>query len=288
MFHDLDDALRKLLSDPAMAAASMVPPLNELLGAEKSFVTPDKDFGAALTGPTVSLFLYEVKEDRALRDPTPRLERSASGFVRRPPLLRVDCCYLVTAWATAGGAVRVRDEHRLLGETLLWLSRFPIVPDVYLVGGGLQDSEYAPPTMVAQTHDETNMGQFWTALGTPPRPAFDLTVTIALDLGVSEEGPLVTTRSSDVHPAVGAPPERLTQIGGRVVSAAGAAVADAVVDLLDLDRRTTSAADGRFTFPRVSVGSHTIRVVATGFQPRTQPLVVPGVPEVYDVTLNPL
>src|SRR5262249_45523308 len=134
MFQDLDAALRALLSDPAMVGSTMVPPLTALLGAEKSFVTPDKDFGPALTGPTVSLFLYEVKEDRALRDPTPRLEKSANGFVRRPPLLRLDCCYLVTAWAPGTGAVRVRDEHGLLAETLRWLSRFPAIPDVYLAG----------------------------------------------------------------------------------------------------------------------------------------------------------
>ena len=42
---------------------------------------------------------------------------------------------------------------------------------------------------------------WWTALGRVPRPAFDLTVTIAVDLGARDEGPLVTTRMSEVRPA---------------------------------------------------------------------------------------
>jgi hypothetical protein len=38
----------------------------------------------------------------------------------------------------------------------------------------------------------------------------------------------------------------------------------------------------------VPAGTHTLRAVAPGFQLKSQPLVVPGRPEDYEITLAPL
>src|SRR5262245_49403028 len=62
-------------------------------------------------------------------------------------------------------------------------------------------------------------------------------------------------------------------------------VADAVVDILDPVLRTRSGSDGRYTFDRVPIGTRTIRAVAIGFQPKTQSLEVPSLPENYDINL---
>src|SRR5215813_12161231 len=107
--------------------------LKNLKNAVKSFLTPDKSFGPTLTKPTVNLFLYETKENRQLRDPEPIVERVGASFVQRPPPLRVDCCYLVTAWSdpNQAGAVGISEAHQLLAQALLWLSRFPTVPSTY-------------------------------------------------------------------------------------------------------------------------------------------------------------
>src|SRR6266550_6358218 len=127
MFQDLDSTLTAILNDPAMPAS-----LVNLKNADKSFVTPDKNFAPGQK--TVNLFLYEVKENRQLRDPEPIVERVGTTFVQRPPPLRVDCCYLVTTWSSRGGAVGVAEAHELLAQALLWLSRFPTVPSTYLQG----------------------------------------------------------------------------------------------------------------------------------------------------------
>jgi len=68
-------------------------------------------------------------------------------------------------------------------------------------------------------------------------------------------------------------------------------IVSALVDIVDAELRTRTDTEGRYSFPRVPVGPHTIRVVALGFEPQTQPLVVPGrpgQPEDYDITLTPL
>jgi hypothetical protein len=135
---------------------------------------------------------------------------------------------------------------------------------------------------VAQLDPNKSAGDFWFALGISPRPAFYVVVTIAMDLDLTLEGPLVTTRFTNVGE------EQWTQIGGRVVTAGGLGIPDALVDMLDAGLRARSDADGRYSFVRAPLGAHNIRVVATGFQPKTQPLTVPGKPEDYDVTLIPL
>lgn len=277
MFHDLDKTIEKILDDSDAPA--------ELKAAQVSFITPDKNL--PLTGATVDLFLYEVKENRELRDPTPIIEKSGASFVRKEPPLRVDCSYIVTAWSDPNtmGEVKVTEEHRLLAQALLWLSRFPTIPAAKL-HGSLANQLYPPPTMVAQMDPNKNAGDFWFALGIPPRPAFYLVVTITMDLGLQVEGPLVTTRSTEFKPD-GLKQEDWVQVGGRILGA-GQGVADALVDILDAGLRTRSDSEGRYSFVRVPEGAHTIRVVATGFQPKTQPLDVPSLPAEYDVTLTPL
>ena len=61
MFHDLDSTLQAILDDPAAPA--------QLLAADVSFETPEK--GYAPGQPTVNLFLFDVHENRSVRDPVP-------------------------------------------------------------------------------------------------------------------------------------------------------------------------------------------------------------------------
>src|SRR5262252_1280721 len=192
MFQDLDSTLNKILDDETMKGSSFAPPLSELFDADVTFVTPDKNFPASLQKATVNLFLYEVKENRELRDPVPVLEKNGSSFSRRLPPVRIDCSYIVTTWSNQAAAVRVVEEHRLLSQALLWLTRFPTIPVKYLQGG-LVSQPFPLQTIVAQVDANKNAGEFWSALGIPPRPAFYLTVTVALELAVLEQGPLVTT-----------------------------------------------------------------------------------------------
>src|SRR5438874_1895665 len=192
MFQDLDSTLAAILNDAAMPAA-----LVTLRNAAKSFVTPDKSFTPGQ--PTVNLFLYEAKENHRWRDPEPILERVGNSFVQRPPPLRVDCCYLVTTWSPLAGGVGVAEAHRLLAQALLWLSSFPTIPSTYLQGS-LANQLYPPPTLVAQMDGQKNLGEFWFALGIPPRPAFHLTVTIAMELLLLQvDGSLVTTTLTETH-----------------------------------------------------------------------------------------
>jgi hypothetical protein len=180
VFDDLDATLQRLVADP-----NAPQPLQE---ADVSFETPGRDFIPAR--PTVNLFLHRVEENRTLRDAVPIVDSVVGSvgttLVRQMPPLRVECAYLVTAWSDpgVGAAVRVSQEHRLLGLSLAWLSRFPTIPENYLQGS-LAASPFPPPTAVARPQAPEEPGQFWTALGISPRPALTLVVTVSLDLAVA-------------------------------------------------------------------------------------------------------
>jgi uncharacterized protein DUF4255/carboxypeptidase family protein len=281
MFDDLDASLVQLINDAPIAE------LPELHNADVAFVTPESAFSPSQ--PTVDLFLYEVRENRDKRDSRPIVERDGDRFTSRPAPLRADCAYIVTTWgAGAPAATRVAAEHKLLGQALSWVSRFGTLPDRYLQGSlGAPDRIYPPPALAAQSDPNQNAGDFWVAMGIPPRPAFGLTVTVELSLGGPSGGTLVSTHIG-AFAAAGDPDAPWLGIGGRIVDTAGDGIEHAVVDVLDLDLRTRSGFEGRYAFPRVPPGAHTIRVVGRGFTPKTQPLAVPGRPEDYLVELTPL
>ena len=125
MFQDLDATLRAMLGDAAAPG--------ELRDADVSFDVPDKDFNPTRT--TVDLFLFEIRENRALRDDAPLRDRVDGGYLLRPAPVRIACTYLATAWSPGAGAVRTDEEHRVLGALLPWLHAHPRIDDRFLRGG---------------------------------------------------------------------------------------------------------------------------------------------------------
>ena len=286
MFQDLDSSLRQILGD---ANAPV-----DLRNADVSFEPPDKSF--APTQPTVNLFLYEVKENRELRDPEPIVVMSGGTFVRRMPPLRVDSVYLVTTWSDKTGAAKIAEEHLLLGEAIAWLSRFPVIPDTFLQGSLATPAQpFPPPTMVAQMDANKNAGEFWSALGSTPRPAFYLSVTISIDLGLERpEGPPVVTKEMVLKekkpPGITEPVlADIFEIGGTIRDANTlAAIKDAQVTLLELQIVSVTDAAGHFRFGDLNAGNYTLRAAAGGFTTQDLAIVIPGaVLNAYDINLSP-
>jgi hypothetical protein len=258
MFELLDASLAALLKDSRLSTA-----LAQLPTANVRFQTPGT---YAPDRATVSLFLYETRENRELRDPVPIIQPRNGLSVRRRPPLRVDCAYLVTAWSNLIGEDKITAEHGLLAEALNWLTRFPLIPDRYLQLGGLTGQVFAPPTLVAQMDAAKSVGEFWSALGIPPRPFFNLIVTITMDLDQAlEEFPVTTVLTSYQQRSNAASAEQRIAIGGTVRDRANNTVRDAWVRLEPVGLTTVSDADGRFIFENIAAGTGvTLRARAPG------------------------
>jgi hypothetical protein len=184
VIHDLDSTLRELL------LRDLPPVLAEQVAI--SFDTPDDQFPpTSVTLPAIDLFLYDVRENLELRSNEWSMKRQSDGTAQRQrPPVRVDCSYLVTAWPSESAPSPAQDEHRLLGEVMIVLLRYPKLPDE-LLQGGLQSQELPLPTAALQPGRLQSLGEFWQALGGKPKSALNYTVTIAVQPFEALEVPLV-------------------------------------------------------------------------------------------------
>lgn len=249
MFDDLDATLQGLLADNAAPAA--------LHAATIDFATPDRDYKPSQ--PTLNLFLHDVGENRALRDQAPWVVGDHTTVTSAPPVLRVDCTYLVTSWSNQTGGVKTAEEHRLLALALTWLGRFPVIA-VGLLKGTLANppQPYPVSTFVAQTQEGQQMGHFWSALGITPRPAFSLTATLTLQ-PFDELVTFPVVRDVSVQSGSRTDP----RLAGRVVDNALAPVPGAVVTL-EGGASVTAGPGGDFAFHGLPFGEHTLRAQAAG------------------------
>ena len=196
MIDDLDRTLEQLLRHELPAA------IVDQIGI--SFAAPDSDFPpASVTLPAVDLFLYDIRENSELRSTEWIIEHQQDGTAtkRRAPV-RVDCSYLVTAWASESSTTRALDEHRLLSEVMRVLLRHLTIPEA-LLQGTLRSQEPPLPSSTLQPGRLQSVGEFWQALGGKPKAALNYTVTIGVvtDLAVETALP-VGTRSIKLAPGV--------------------------------------------------------------------------------------
>jgi hypothetical protein len=271
MFEDLDATLEAVLTDPAAPAA--------LRAADISFATPDRDYRPG--EPTVNLFLHAIAENRRLRDEARVTARSGTRWTARMPSLRVDCTYLVTAWSAGTGGQKTQEEHRLLALALTWLSRFPVVEDTFLRGAlKTPPQPYPVPATVAQAEDGATSGHFWSALGIPPRPAFPVTVTIAVE-PFDEVDEFAALERFDL---------RFTSIdrpvlSGRVRDGAAAPVPQATVTVVEGGQQVSTDLRGEFRVPGLQPGAYTLQVQAPGRPQHEQRVTYAADRQVHDVVL---
>lgn len=260
MFDQLDRALGALLDDTALRGA-----LPQLFDADVSFVTPEQGYKPPTN--TVNLFLYETKEDRELRQAAPAGQAAGGLGLRSRATLRVDCSYMVTAWSTRNNHDKVAAEHQLLGQAFNWLSRFPRVPLRYFDAAARPGQVFEPPTLVAQMDGAKSAGEFWHALGIPPRPYFNLMVTIAMDLDQSVEDALVTTLTTEHHAGDPTAGEERVLVGGTVRGGPSRTpVANAWVRLEPRGEVAITNAAGRFVFEQARRGQRIgLRARAPGY-----------------------
>lgn len=154
-----------------------------------SFATPDEEFPPTTVPlPAINLFLYDVRENRDLRSNEWLIERHNDGRVTRQRApTRVECSYLITAWANTNSHTTAQEEHRILGAVMQVLLRHPSLPNAVLQGA-LKDQQPALPTTSLQTGRLQSPVDFWQALGGKPKAALHCTVTISVAAQEPVEG----------------------------------------------------------------------------------------------------
>ena len=186
MLDALNTTLERFLRDEIPLRASEV---------DVAFETPDGEWGARQTRPTVNLFLHEVRRSTA-RAVTGASVSGGPGALQRhriAPFVRVR--YAVSVWASES-----TDEHRLLGQILGLVVTTGTVPAAHLATP--LDRLGSPVELSIASEDVRPMHELWSALGVAPRATVELIATLPV-------APVRTTELADP------PTDVVTGVGDR-------------------------------------------------------------------------
>jgi hypothetical protein len=175
LFQDLDATIAELLKREL--------PADLVSQITIAFATPDATFPPNyITLPAINLFLVGIQENLELRrmgHNTEHVKSDGRVVAKRAPR-RIDCLYMVTAWATSTVSRPEQDEHRMLGEAVRVLLRHVELP-AEVLQGDLKNQPYPVRTKIMAT-PERGRAEYWQALGGRPRTIFDYTVTLSVDI----------------------------------------------------------------------------------------------------------
>ncbi len=163
MIPEIDEALFRLLRGGAVPDK----------GVEVAFEPPTRDWAARRGGPAVNAYLYDIREDVALRNSGMETLRDERGIAsgRRRPLRFFRLSYLLTSWTK-----RAEDEHRLLAAMLGCLLSTDVLPlgeTGALAGLGVP----IPLTVATPPREARSLADIWSALGGDLKPSLDVVVT---------------------------------------------------------------------------------------------------------------
>ncbi|GHJ37435.1 DUF4255 domain-containing protein [Streptomyces sp. TS71-3] len=179
MIHEVDEALRLLLAEGGIVDG----------GVDLVFDAPTKDWSARRNAPTVSVFLYDIREDAGRRQSGSAAEYDEAGAVvaRRSPPRWFELTYLVTAWTN-----RPQDEHRLLSQVLRCLAHSDVLPREMLTGSLAELGLPVGLALGSPGPDGPSASDVWSALGGELKAAVELRVSAPLAGERSAVGPPVT------------------------------------------------------------------------------------------------
>jgi hypothetical protein len=171
VIHDVDESLRALAMRDALNGSRV----------EIAFDAPTREWAARQNAPTVSMYLYDIREDLQRREVAFEPVRGPDGIVteHRSPARRFRLSYMITAWTQ-----RPEDEHRLLAAMLGCFLRHAFMPPEFLVGSLVEMTAPILMTVALPPPPDRSLADVWSALGGELKPSLDLVVTAPMDAWV--------------------------------------------------------------------------------------------------------
>ena len=256
-----------------------------------AFDMPKREWSARLSRPTLNLFLYDIRENVALRkvgwEPTATNGNGSVG--RKAAPLRVDCHYMLTAWANDPS-----DEHRLLARAMLVLFRYNELPRPMLAER-LQNQAFDIRAKLAAHDKLTNPAEVWGALDNEMRPTVSYILTLTMDPWQEEFDPMVKAMALDLYEAEPNPDTQQAQavrrdsqmyaFGGQIWQD-GRPLATAEVRLKGRGMATVTDTDGRYRLRGLPAGEHTLIIQLADGTAVERPLTIPEPQGNYDIEVE--
>ena len=197
MFDSLSLAIKKLLE-------------GTFPDIEVKFDRPADNFANQLSTLIVNAYLYDVREDTALRSNDLSYVRSNGQVtVERAPFY-VTCSYVMTVWAHEDEDAPL-EEQKLLGDLMRFIAGQTEIK--------VSDDGSPVPLQVGAIDELGSLSEFWTSLGNKLRPSFVLKATVALEpSSATERHPQASSLLVAVGPKDRQDPEHDPRyvIGGKV------------------------------------------------------------------------
>lgn len=197
MFADVDATLRAILRTQTLPGQSIPVDLE----------APTKEWAARRTGPTINLYLADVREDidRRSTGRIPVLDAEGTVTSRRLPRRWFQATYVITAWANSP-----EDEHELLSSVLATMLRYEFIPPE--LGEGRLPAMYANGEVVmlrpgGRVFSDRFATELWSAVGADYRPFISLVATIPFPWGMDEAAGPPQTQPPQVRLGSGTDPE---------------------------------------------------------------------------------
>ncbi len=279
MLKDLDEVLRQLIT-------------RELpVKVEITFDQPKREWSARIGHQhTLNFFLYDLRENNALRQAQPmwEIEHNDDGTttrLRKP--YRMDLHYMITAWSP-----HPEDEHSLLTSALMVLLRHPHLPED-LLPKSLQNQPAPISLMVAQNDELRNPADIWSALDNEVRPAIVCLITLAVNPYqpiVIEE--VVSTRETRFGQAPDPTAQALDEqardeafwtVGGTLHSEQQLKPEDVRLTLIERGLRVPLREDGRFSIDSIRAGNYTLEIAVKGGKTQRHKVTVPAPDYTFEV-----
>lgn len=279
MIHDVDETIKQILYQDGRINRDDI---------DIVFDQPTGDWAATLRGPTINIYLYDLRENLEKRNTSQVMtERKDDGTgVRRWAPRRIDVSYLITVWAR-----NPEDEHQLLWRVLQTLLPMSFIHPRNSVGA-VRDQPLPIPVRAALPSDAVrNMPDLWGVMENQLKPSVNLLLTLALDPDKKLEAPLVLSTKLGFGQYDGNPNGEIGpaddvevyHIGGRVLEKDKPAGGGIRVNLVDHPREVETDADGRFVFPYMRPGKYAVEVTPEGKKSKKFNIEIPS--DTYDLSL---
>jgi hypothetical protein len=264
MISDLDETIKQLLIKKGAFDPAEV---------DINFETPDREWSASISKPTINIYLYDIRENHRLRGTEWMITKDENGnATRKKNPTRIDLSYIITVWTSD-----IADEHRLLWHALLTLFRYPELPEDVL-SGQLTEQECFIKTATAQPDGLfNNPADFWSALDNEIRPSINYIITLPLDIDVEFTAPMVRTKVLEVKPP-DTNVEHLVQVSGRVHESGKPTKGISETKVVAREAGMTAMTDdeGYYSFAKLTPGKHTFTVAVPGKKAREIAVTIPG------------
>lgn len=170
--------------------------LNEENGGDQieiRFDVPDTDFISSLPEfPVVNVYLTSFSENTERRQSEPFTMRSQDRDAGRATIVRrpryIDLFYMVSVWSRSQED-RSLTEQYLLSRLVQSLGRHEVMPEDLMKAENYMYG--ASMLQMLGGDDRHSQGEFWNALGSAPRPALNLKITVPVPVHEPEDTPII-------------------------------------------------------------------------------------------------